>query len=179
MGSFWLADSPPLQVDQTALIAAGFALFGAIVGAALSAIATWRMATVTITAAFEGEKYRQRLTCYQALWSQTQRIRRTPDAEDRTNEGLQETLNNLDRWYFQTGGLLLTDEARKAYFNLIRHIQHQLDSKQTHITPEEYLQVFDAAVALRDVTATEVRGRTGSPFGFRTKPSGVTTDEVF
>lgn len=165
--------------DNSALVVALVALGGVIVGAIISAIATWRIATATIAAAHEGEKYRQRLAAYQSLWSQTQRIRRTPEDDDRSIVALKQTLDQLDAWYFQTGGLLLTDDARKSYFALLGLIQERLSLGPMEVSENDYSKIFQAATDLRRVTATEVLGRTQNDFRSSRKSVATPRDTVF
>lgn len=171
------ADTATTSVSP--LLTSIIALLGVVLGAIIAAIATWRMSVLSVAATFESEKYKQRLASYQALWSRTQRLRRTPEAADLSLKAMHETLDNLDSWYFQTGGLLLTDEARQAYFGLVRAIQSLPSTPNGTLSAKQYMPVFTAATTLRDVTATEVRGRTGTPFGIRSKPAGVSTQDTF
>ncbi|MEV8375195.1 hypothetical protein AB0P21_20850 [Kribbella sp. NPDC056861] len=153
-----------LVVSSASTSAPIFALIGVVIGAVISSLVTWRTARMTVTAAFEGEKYKQRLAIYQALWARTQQIRKTPEDQDLTTAAMATTLTNLDEWYFQTGGLLLTDQARAAYFSLVDAIQSTIALNTPNLSPAQYERVYDAATKLRDITATEVRGRSGTPF---------------
>lgn len=136
-----------------------FALVGVVVGALIAGVATWRAAEMMASTTLEAEKYRQRLDAYQKLWSSTQALRRTPEEQDLTPESLATVVDALDSWYFRTGGLLLTDEARAAYFNLIDCLKDGSWKDGEPISRVDYAPVLRAATRLRDITATEVRGK--------------------
>ncbi len=138
---------------------------GVLLGAGLSGFATWQAARLSATAKFEAEKYKQRLRSYRKLWAKTKRLKRTPDKDDATREAMIETLESLDEWYFSTGGLLLTDNARVRYFDLIRKLQASISSFDS----ASYETVYSAATALRNVTSTEIGGRFGNPFSYNKK----------
>lgn len=165
---------PPIPLDATTpdLTSLTFTLIGVLLGAAIAAIATWRAARIGAFTAFEGEKYRQRLTAYQALWSHTQTLRRTPEPQDMTIAAMINTIDRLDEWYFTTGGLLLTDDARAAYFELVDAMQSVQGSAGPDVSPDLYKSIFAAATKLRDITATEVRGKSKT---FRADRNRVST----
>jgi len=59
-----------------------------------------------------------RITAYEALWKMTAVLPRWPRASDVTYRKLKQFSTNMRMWYFETGGLYLSERSMKAYNEL-------------------------------------------------------------
>lgn len=66
-------------------------------------------------AAYEKTLFESRLPDYRALWALTEQTSRRK-IDDLSTAAAKELADELTRWYYRQGGILLTGSARNAYF---------------------------------------------------------------
>ena len=139
------------------------AVAGVVVGSLLTGVLTWWNDRHTADSALQTEKYKQRLLAYQALWACTSSIRRAPDPSPLPRSSVVDVISRLDEWYFESGGLLLTERSRERYFNFMDELQVFLRSNNPSVPTADYVSIYTAASELRSQTASEVGGRSTTP----------------
>lgn len=102
--------------------------------------------------AYEKTLFEQRLNDYRELWGLTERTSRR-HVTKLTEEGASELAEELTRWYYRKGGILLTAEARNAFF---RARESLADS-----TPERVVQIIEGFSALRTALCEDLNSRRG------------------
>jgi hypothetical protein len=147
---------------ESATLAAVVAALAAIISALLaarSASASKRAdkeieATKLWVTAYEKTLLEARLPDYKALWASTEPTsrRHIESLDERTADLL---MDELTRWYYQQGGLLLTSNARNAFF-------HARESLSYFKNDREHLgRIVGAFSALRTALCEDLNSRTG------------------
>ena len=103
------------------VIVAVIGLVGSATGAIIAAyLGTRQRVLAELRARYDAELRNSRLGVYPALWSALEplaKYAREPSGRP-TREEIQKLTRSLRSWYFDTGGLYLSAEARQAYFDL-------------------------------------------------------------
>ena len=90
-------------------------------------------------------------------------------AEPLTYRRLEQLGTALRAWYFDTGGLFLTDRSRDRYFNLLDGLRDELALRRGKPDAELELRIFaelrERGSALRTSLVEEVRTRRPSVLG--------------
>jgi hypothetical protein len=112
------------------VLAAVVALIGVIFGAY---IGTRRRIRAELEGQYDADLRKLRLQAYPKLWATTEPFAlygREPGWTYPDRDALQKLSRALRRWYFQTGGLYLSAEARDAYFQLQESLEAIASSKR-------------------------------------------------
>ena len=139
------------------------AIFGVVGGLASGGVAAW----VALRAkrldqevernklwvsAYEKTLFDQRLVEYRALWALTEQTsRRYIDRLSSSSAG--ELADELTRWYYRQGGILLTAEAREAYFRARASLEN--------FDPKHADKVVHAFSSLRTALCGDLNSRKG------------------
>jgi len=145
---FW-KDGPMSDGFWIALVG----VLGAVLGAALSSWLAGR--------AKAADAVRElRLKAYPAVWEQTSVISRWPRT-DATWSHLCDLHVTLRTWYFETGGLYLSENARRRYGSLQQLLAQLLDlNKDTEVVdPTDYSALMDEASAFRSALTEDLQSR--------------------
>src|SRR4051794_3392604 len=87
----------------------------------------WATTRRTLALQYDTELRRERLEVYADLWSRLEVLNKYGRASSRLSRTDAETLvDDLKRWYFQVGGLFLSEPTREDYFALQDALQHAL-----------------------------------------------------
>jgi hypothetical protein len=98
----------------------------AVVSGSLSAVVTAIITYLSISvqvrrdleAKYDLDLRGQRITVYKELWRLLQPLAKYARPGPFTPAGAKELSRELRRWYFETGGLFMSEETRDAYFEL-------------------------------------------------------------
>ena len=97
-------------------------LLAAIIGALAGVVGTYLGAILKVRKDLEFEYDKslreKRIVAYQALWKLTGAFPRYAIEKPTTYGDLRKLTASLRDWYFETGGVFLTDASRDAYFAL-------------------------------------------------------------
>lgn len=125
-------------------IVAVIGLVGSAVAASIAAyFGTKHRVRAELEARYDSELRNLRLGVYPALWSTLEplaKYAREPPGRPPRRE-IQELTVSLRRWYFETGGLYLSAEARQAYFDLQEGLTVVVGSERWDAAPEPSKQV--------------------------------------
>ena len=113
-------------------------------------------------AVLEGDRElrNRRIETYQRLWCLFDGF--PLDRDPRPNRDEIDRLSlELRRWYYRTGGLLMTDASREAFFRLQAHLRAlRKEMKADRVLKRKhYLALFDMASALRTNLTADVFSR--------------------
>ena len=70
----------------------------------------------------------QRIPKYQELWKALESLAKYARPKELTNADLEALTGALRKWYFESGGLFLSETSREAYFALQDGIRDELES---------------------------------------------------
>jgi hypothetical protein len=142
-----------------------------------------------LTAQYDADLRKQRIEAYRVLWSALKpfarygRSKPVPEKSD-----LQDVTEAMRDWYFDTGGIYLSSNAREAYFRVQRTLTRLLESDRWQrdgrdaFDEEAFLHLLDIMSRLRTRLTLDVGTR--RPFSLE-QPSDVAredqpdTDEVW
>ena len=93
------------------------AIITAVVTGFISYQLAHRQAAIDLAKNIDESMARDRTEAYKVLWKLTGRIPLYPPAENLTYESLRTLSIEFQRWYFNIGGIYLTEAAREAYFD--------------------------------------------------------------
>lgn len=133
--------------DATLAIAAP--LLGLVAAAALALINNW----INARAGVDENLRTQRLEQYPALWAATAVASRWPRVAV-NRDSLEDLRRTLRSWYYQQGGLVLSEQARARYGDIQELIAAYLASEDGGdatdvLAPNSYTDLMDTATALR------------------------------
>jgi hypothetical protein len=152
-------------MDKSIALAVLTAVLGAISGAALAYIRAILKYRKELEAEFDKELRKERIRTYPDLWRQLELLARydRPAPLDVTH--LQDLSVSMRKWYFQTGGLFLSERTRVSYFRLKELLQKTIASLGTTGDGElgEAEELLDAASRLRRDLAGDISSRRSSP----------------
>lgn len=99
-------------------------LIPAFVGAATGAIATAYKSRKDLELQYDIKLREERIEAYKQLWTELERLAYYAPAETELTHGaVRELAGALRKWYFETGGLLMSEATREAYFDLQRALR--------------------------------------------------------
>jgi hypothetical protein len=96
----------------------GDAITAALVGGVVSIVVSFAASAFTYRTKVDETLRDKRLTLYKALWQKTGLLPKWPRRADLTYEQLQEFSQELRNWYFDEGGIFLSEKARNTYGKL-------------------------------------------------------------
>jgi hypothetical protein len=101
---------------------------------------------------------------FSRLWGITSHLRLTPDPAVLDGSALPTLGDSLNNWYFDDGGILLSNTCRDAYFSLLEALSTA--HEQIPLDPDRYQELYNAATQLRTALATELDTRTSVSPGY-------------
>ena len=100
----------------------GLSMITLIAGALVGFLSTYATARQKfrddLQAKFNEGLHQSRVTTYQQLWALLEVLAKYARPHPVTPQLLRTLAGNLRKWYFEVGGLFLTDDSRDAYFAL-------------------------------------------------------------
>jgi hypothetical protein len=83
---------------------------------------------------------------YKALWDPLQVLARYDRPKPLSPQTLEELTVAMRKWYFEVGGLYLSEDTRTSYFDLKQAIQDILNNSKYR--PEDILDPHDSKIVL-------------------------------
>lgn len=140
----------------TALVAAAGGIIGGI-------IVTYLKFRKDLESKYDIELRASRIVEYRSLWKCTGRFPKYGRPEKVTFETVQTMIGELRDWYFNGGGLFLTDDGRDAYFALQELLKTTVeDAKlpaQSDLPPAIYEAIRECGSSLRTKLVRDVGTR--------------------
>lgn len=136
-------------------------LIGVVLGGALGFFSTRWQTNRSARVASDAALRERRLGAYSQLWQLTGAFPKNPEGEQLEPAKIANLLQELNGWYFSIGGLVLSNDARQAYFLLIetlRGVRRTLLSS-TAQCGGMYVSAYAAASDLRAALAADVGSR--------------------
>ena len=121
--------------------------------------------TQELRAQYDTDLRQHRLSAYEKLWQNTGRFPLYARSEPVTRESAQQFAVELRKWYFDTGGIYLTDGSKNAYFAVQGAVEKVLESHpmdvppDTELPPDDYESVRAACSTLRSKLVSDVGTR--------------------
>ena len=134
-----------------------WAVAGILLGGAFTLLATRIQAAHGAAQAQRDRLLNLRTDSYRRLWSLTKELQRTPALDRLTKEALEDLVEKLDAWYFDDGGIYLSERCRTAYFDLLRAVTGAASS--TPLRTDRYSELYRHASLLRANLAREIDTR--------------------
>jgi hypothetical protein len=137
----------------------------ALIGLATGAVATAYKSRKDLEVQYDIKLREERIEAYKKLWKELERLAYYAPAQMKLTHGVaRELAGALRKWYFETGGLLMSEATREAYFDLQRALKSVGDAGA-----EGDIQLSDPTAAavkqlgsrLRTTTTDDVATRVG------------------
>ena len=139
----------------------------ALFGLASGALLTYFKFRKDLEAEYDRDLRTRRLTVYAELWTHLKLLARYDRPEPLVEATLRKVTESMRDWYFDVGGLYLSEDARTAYFKLKGTIQALLDNpKYSHgaeLDSTDSDTVLAQASLLRAQLTKDVGTRKSSP----------------
>lgn len=96
-----------------------------------------------LEAEYDKDLRAKRIEVYKELWSHLGLLARYDRPKPLNRKTLKELTTAMREWYFQIGGLYLSEETRKAYFDLKEIIKNDLEGSDFRDDKEKELASAD------------------------------------
>jgi hypothetical protein len=155
-----------IPLDVTVIVAIITGVLG-ILGTYLSAVLKFRK---DLEAKYDIDLRDKRIEVYKELWKRLQPLAKYSPPGPFTFNKVQELLADLRSWYFEVGGLFLSERSRDAYFALLDKMEEVL--KYPTFQPNEVLsddvreEIRQKSSTLRTQLAKDVGTRQESRFKY-------------
>lgn len=147
---------------ESVLIASGAGLISGLASAALTYFSTRAKIRLDLSAEYDKKLQETRLEAYMKLWAMLEPLARFGRDQPITHAVLLEVSTQTRKWYFQTGGIYLTQASRGPYFFWKELMQPLLESPKyygnpgTPIDETELGPVIAASSALRTSLSDDI-----------------------
>jgi hypothetical protein len=147
---------------ESVLIAGGAGLVSGLVSAALTYFSMRAKIRLDLAAEYDKKLQETRLEAYLKLWAMFEPLARFGRVKPITHAVLLDVSNQTRNWYFQVGGIYLTQASRGPYFRWKELMQPLLDgpeyarSPDTPIEERELEPVIKASSALRTSLSDDI-----------------------
>lgn len=142
--------------DVTLAVAAP--LLGLVTAAVLALINNW----INVRAGVDENLRTQRLKQYPALWGATAAVSRWPSVVV-SRSSIEDLHRTLRSWYYEQGGLFLSEQARARYGDVQELIAAYLAAEDGDMTdvlaPSSYTDLMDTASTLRTALTQDLDTR--------------------
>jgi hypothetical protein len=139
-------------------------LVGVLVTAVITALATAAKVKQDLEADYDLALRNERLAAYRELWRRLEPLAKYFRAQEVTRRRLRELGTELRSWYFQTGGIYLTERSRDAYFALMDGLSAAVGVDEEP-DPGKVEDLGERGSALRTSLVEDVRTRRESQLG--------------
>jgi hypothetical protein len=150
-----------------------FALVTTIVSAIVAYLTARYQSAIAAQTKLDETLRDARLQVYAPLWKMSGLLPRWPRAKTVTYKNLKDLSEQMQTWYFNTGGIYLSKTARKAYGDvqeaitkaLENHLKTNEDDEPTEkvIVTGDYTIIMDKFHILRDRLTEDLSSRRDSP----------------
>jgi hypothetical protein len=101
---------------------------GTIGAAAIAGVVSYRIARWNIRKDLEVELRREKLNAFKKLWAISQPLAKYGRIEPVNGETIARLSQELRKWYFEDGGMFLSDTSRDKYFEFQESLQNAIKS---------------------------------------------------
>jgi hypothetical protein len=151
---------------SVAIITGVFGLIAGSIITYLGAIVGYRK---ELEIEYDKELRRARVEVYSGLWQELSALARYDSPKPKTTTTLIRLSKEMREWYFVTGGIFLSEESRKPYFELKKALEEQTkqetQDKESQIPEEQWQDMVDIASLLRSSLAKDIGARRKPPVG--------------
>jgi hypothetical protein len=155
-----------IPLDVTVIVAIITGALG-IVGTYLSAILKFRN---DLKAKYDIDLRDKRIEVYKELWKRLQLLAKYSPPTPFTYNKIRELLADLRAWYFEVGGLFLSESSRDAYFALLDKMDEVLKYPVAHsdevLSDDIREEIRQKSSTLRTQLAKDVGTRQESRFKY-------------
>jgi hypothetical protein len=107
-------------------------LVSGVVGVALGGGVTWLTARWQLRKeleyGYDRDLRAERVTVYKELWKRSERLPRYHPRGNPTGSAVEQVIEDFHQWFFEVGGLFLSDKARSAYFDMMNRLREIADT---------------------------------------------------
>jgi hypothetical protein len=144
-----------------------------VVSGAISAIVTYYLGVLKAKRdlQFEYDKklHDERLAAYKGLWKLFEPLAKYSPPSTITYKTVRDLSANMRQWYYETGGIFLSTDARVRYFAVQDAIKEILDKRNSAqdadpLKREQIKMVFDKGSELRTIITKDLRSRARAVF---------------
>lgn len=111
--------------------------------------------------AYDTTLLEQRLKHYQTLWEMTERTSRRHISE-LDAKGASDLADALTEWYYRNGGIVLSGQARDAFFRARNTLEAQISEKERW-----QVEIVNSFSSLRTALCEDLNSRRGPTLRFR------------
>lgn len=143
-------------------------LASAAIGAVTGAVATAYKSRKDLEAQYDIKLREERIEAYKVLWKELEPLAYYAPEKPLTYQVAHDLSRDLRKWYYETGGLLLSERTREPYFDLQRALAkiRLADAKPEDALPGSAIDaVKQLASRLRTSTTDDVATRVGPLLG--------------
>lgn len=137
-----------------------WAIAGILLGGAFTYLATRVQLKHNYKSAQRDRLLALRTESFRRLWQITGTIQRNPDKSLFKRFPQKQLLAKFNNWYFDDGGIYLTNDCREVYFAMLDEL-NKLETSAP-LVPETYQALYNAASKLRATLALEIDTRTSA-----------------
>lgn len=105
----------------------------------------------------------QRISMYTELWKKTELLPKWPRSPNVTYMKLTEFSKGLRDWYFQGGGMYLSEDAKDSYNDLQETITDTAQRRSGNIIDDDYDRIQSKCSALRTEITNDILSRRAAP----------------
>ena len=116
-------------------------LVSGLISAVITYFATRSKVRLDLTAEYDKKLRAERLDAYKLLWKELKPLARYSPENDLTYEIVKSVSGKMRDWYFDTGGIYLSKQSRKPYFELKETLQKIIDNKDLILQKAEPLKI--------------------------------------
>ena len=142
----------------------GFA--SGIISSVLTYFGTRSKVRLDMTVEYDKALHNKRLELYKQLWPTTKPLGRYVPHFSLTYNKVRKVATEMHEWYFNEGGIYLSKQSRKPYFDLKTQMLRVIDNERLEATPDARIEdketcnaILDAATNLRTSLADDIRAR--------------------
>jgi hypothetical protein len=148
-----------ITINDTILVALISGLIG-FIPTYLGAIVKFRK---DLEAEYDKDLRNKRIVVYKDLWKRLQPLAKYSPPEPITYNKIKEILSSLRQWYFEIGGLFMSENSRVSYFTLMDKLKETTEhftQRDDNLLPEEiYEDIRQLSSNLRTYLSKDVGTR--------------------
>ena len=144
-------------------------LVSALVGGTVSYVGALIKNRLDLHRAIDDDLSEKRDTVYSRPWRETGVLPRRPRLTRVTYSQLTDLEVSLGRWYYEEGGLYLSEGAREAYsamMDTLENVRHR-GGENDHVNDDDYEEARQACSTFRSWLTQDLLSRRSAPHLFR------------
>ncbi len=142
-----------------------------VIGGASTYLGLYWKVRKELEAEYDKDLRASRLRVYSTLWSKLELLAKYSRPQPVNAESLDLLSAKLRQWYFEDGGIYMSQTTRDAYFSLQDELQHVLPSDKgtdRRLSAEDFERLRRAGSALRTAMTVDVGTRRAPLLGEET-----------